>query len=66
MQKDKDCTGCHPQKTDGVSVVKPTKGSQTPWLLSGDSWNDDDDWYECIGCGGPAKDTWCGFCLNEE
>lgn len=60
MQKDKDCTGCPLQKTDGASVVKPTKGSQTQWQSNGD------DWYECIGCGGPAKDTWCGFCLNEE
>jgi hypothetical protein len=22
--------------------------------------------HKCVSCGGPARDTWCGFCLEEE
>ena len=30
--------------------------------------NDDakDDWQECVSCGGPSKDDFCWFCINEE
>ena len=27
---------------------------------------DDEEWQKCVSCGGPAKNDWCGFCLEEE
>ena len=26
----------------------------------------DEEWQKCVSCGGPAKDKWCGFCMEEE
>ena len=23
-------------------------------------------WRKCVSCGNASKDTWCGFCLEEE
>ncbi len=25
-----------------------------------------DAWKECVSCGGPSKEEFCGFCLEEE
>ena len=25
-----------------------------------------EEWQDCVSCGGPAKDKWCGFCMEEE
>ena len=25
-----------------------------------------EEWQKCASCGGPSKNDWCGFCLEEE
>ncbi len=28
--------------------------------------NKKNKWRKCVSCGNASRDTWCGFCLEEE
>lgn len=44
-------------------MIRPMTDDERKRALEKDKANKE---RKCVSCGGPAKDDWCSFCLEEE
>ena len=47
----------------GQEMIRPMSDEERKASQDRDEVN---KWRKCVRCGNASKDTWCGFCLEEE